>query len=408
VLASAAKSFPSTEQLAGMVVDAASGMTLWSHDPNQPMAPASTTKLLTAAAALKTLGPDYRLTTSTKEVGNTLYLVGGGDPTLIESASSPVIPAYPLPASLADLAGQTAAALTPGAPVRLRVDTSAWTGPTSAKGWQPSYVTEGDVAPPSALELDGGRLHPDDFDSERTPTPTAQAVTAFVALLKSDGVVLKGQVKKGVAPATATAVASVSSPPVSALVERMLTQSDNDLAEALGRAVAIHAGSPGDFTDAAQAVSTAVGDLGVPMANAALFDTSGLSHDDRLDPATLVGLLRLAASSTDTALRPILEGLPVAGFTGTLANRYRDHLVRAGAGVVRAKTGTLTGVNALAGVVVDGEGRLVAFALMASGSDAESTVETALDRFAGTIAELGCGSATSGVSNSSCDGTLER
>jgi D-alanyl-D-alanine carboxypeptidase/D-alanyl-D-alanine-endopeptidase (penicillin-binding protein 4) len=381
----AVSAFPAGERLAGTVVDVSTGSVLWGEDPHAAMAPASTTKLLTAAAALQVLGPDFTLTTTTKKVGNTVYLIGGGDPTLVRTDTSKANPSYPQPASLADLASQTAAALTPGTPIRLRIDTSAWTGPTSAQGWQSNYVTEGDVTPPSALELDGGRLHPDDFDSERTPTPTAQAADAFVDLLRSDGVVIKGDVKAATTPPTAALLASVSSPPLSELVQRMLTESDNDLAEALGRAVAAAGGLPADFTDAARAVTDQVTRLGVPPAEVTLYDTSGLSHDDRIGPAALVAVLRAAASPSEPDLRPIVEGLPIGGFTGTLAERYRGRQTSDGAGVVRAKTGTLTGVDTLAGLVIDGDGDLLAFALMASGQDSETQVETGLDRIASTL-----------------------
>ncbi|HVW82067.1 MAG TPA: D-alanyl-D-alanine carboxypeptidase/D-alanyl-D-alanine-endopeptidase [Mycobacteriales bacterium] len=377
--------FPPGEKLAGLVTDVSTAATLWAEHPRMPMAPASTTKLLTSAAALETLGPGYRLTTATKELGNTVYLVGGGDPTLVTNDTVKVVPPYPRPASLADLASRTAAALTSGTPVRLRVDTSAWSGPESARGWQPSYVTEGDVTPPSPLELDGGRLHDNDFDSERTPTPAAQAAQAFAGLLRADGVAIKGDVEPATAPPTASPLASVSSPPLAELVQRMLTDSDNDLAEALGRAVAAAAGLPADFTSAAHAVLEQMTKLGIPTAGISLYDTSGLSHDDRIDPAALVGVLEAAASSRDPQLRPIVEGLPVAGFTGTLAARYRGAKTSAGAGIVRAKTGTLTGVDTLAGLTVDRAGRLLAFALMASGQGSEDAVEAGLDRIASTL-----------------------
>jgi D-alanyl-D-alanine carboxypeptidase/D-alanyl-D-alanine-endopeptidase (penicillin-binding protein 4) len=96
-------------------------------------------------------------------------------------------------------------------------------------------------------------------------------------------------------------------------------------------------------------------------------------------------VLRAAASTSEPNLRPIVEGLPVGGFTGTLADRYRAHRTAAGAGIVRAKTGTLTGVDTLAGLAIDGEGELLAFALMASGQASETDVESGLDRIASTL-----------------------
>jgi D-alanyl-D-alanine carboxypeptidase/D-alanyl-D-alanine-endopeptidase (penicillin-binding protein 4) len=387
-IAAAVAKVPNGEHLTGTVIDVSSGTTLWSHDAAMAMAPASTTKLLTAAAALQSLGLDYRFHTTTKQLGNTVYLVGGGDPTLVRSVSSPVVPGYPQPASLSELAASTASQLTPGVPIELRVDTTAWSGPALAHGWSADYVSEGDVTPPSALELDGGRRHPADFDSPRTMDPSGQAASAFAAMLRADGVAVDGAIKQEAAPGAAAPLASVSSPPLSELVQRMLTASDNDLAEALGRAVAKQEGMPADFTGAAAAVLRQVAELGVPTSSLTLHDTSGLSHDDLIDPATLVAVLRTAAAGQHPVLAPIVEGLPVAGFTGTLADRYRAHGAKDGGGVVRAKTGTLTDVDGLAGLVVDRAGRLLAFAFLTSGSGTEDSVEQGLDRITSSLAAL--------------------
>jgi D-alanyl-D-alanine carboxypeptidase/D-alanyl-D-alanine-endopeptidase (penicillin-binding protein 4) len=116
-----------------------------------------------------------------------------------------------------------------------------------------------------------------------------------------------------------------------------------------------------------------------------LYDASGLSRLDRVTAAALVGVLRIATSG-DARLAPLTAGLPVAGFTGTLADRYEHAGSRAGAGVVRAKTGTLAGVNALAGEVVDADGRLLLFAFVADHVPDPSIGEAALDRLAAALA----------------------
>jgi serine-type D-Ala-D-Ala carboxypeptidase/endopeptidase (penicillin-binding protein 4) len=389
-LATATRSVTGGAQLAGEVVDASTGAELWARRPTAAEPPASTTKLITAAAALSTLGPDARLTTRTARVGDTVYLVGGGDPTLVRDASSYVSPAYPQPATLAALARRTAAALGADRRVRLRLDTSAWSGPSLARGWKPSYVTEGDITPPSALELDEGRIDPADEFATRSPTPAAQAGDAFVALLEHDGVRVVGATRLGVAPAGATSLGSVSSPPVAALVQRMLTVSDDDLAEALGRAVAAHQGLPTTFVGAGAAVISAAISLGVPTSGLTLQDTSGLSHLDRITPAALVAVLRLAASSAHPDLRSLVEGLPVAGLTGTLAERYLTAPSDAAAGVLRAKTGTLTGVNTLAGLVVDHSGRLLIFAFLASHDPLPGLTVPAVDGLASRLVHCGC------------------
>jgi D-alanyl-D-alanine carboxypeptidase/D-alanyl-D-alanine-endopeptidase (penicillin-binding protein 4) len=391
-LAKQVKTSVSAAHVVGLVVDGISGQVLYSHGAQTLAPPASTTKLLTAAVALQQLGPDFAFTTSTTRVGHTLYLVGGGDPTVLRTDTSLAVPDYPRPASYADLAQRTAAALGTGSTVKLRVDTTLEDGPTKAVGWLPNYVTEGDITPPSALELDEGRLDPTNLDSERTPTPTAQAAAAFASLLKADGVHVKGQVKPETAPPTAQAVANVQSPPLSQLVQRMLTVSDNDLAEALGRAVARHDDADPSFVGAATSVTSGLKAFGVAPELVSLDDTSGLSHDDRVAPQALIDVLRAATSAQHPALRSIIEGLPIGGLTGTLSDRYRDQADRGGAGVVRAKTGTLTSVNTLAGTVVDHDGRLLMFALMASNAGNPAQTLAAIDGAAATLAECGCGS----------------
>jgi D-alanyl-D-alanine carboxypeptidase/D-alanyl-D-alanine-endopeptidase (penicillin-binding protein 4) len=389
-LAASLRTMPAGEQVSGAVVDVTTGTTLWSRQARVGVAPASTLKVLTAAAALRALGPDFRFTTSVRLLGDTIYLVGGGDPTLAQSSSASAIPVrYPAPATLADLAKQTAAAIQPPAQrFKIRVDTSMWSTPALATGWNDGYVAEGDITPPSALELNGGRLRPAEFDSPRTDDPATQAGEAFADLLRQDGVTIRGAVRDATAPDTASVEGRVASPPLSSLVQRMLTDSDNDLAEALGREVAIHHGLPATFEGEVAAITSELAPFGVTADELSLQDASGLSHDDEVAPAALVAVLRAAGGRADGVLGPLIEGLPVAGFTGTLADRYRGRQAGAGTGYVRAKTGSLVGVNALAGVVVDRAGRLLAFALLGYGTFETEAVQISLDGAASALAQL--------------------
>jgi D-alanyl-D-alanine carboxypeptidase/D-alanyl-D-alanine-endopeptidase (penicillin-binding protein 4) len=393
-LAGAARDPGLGAELDGEVLDPSTGAVLWARGSDDPEPPASTTKLLTGTAALLSLGPNARLATTAVRSGDTVYLVGGGDVTLVATHTPAGVTTYPQPASLAQLARQTAAALATGAlkRVRLAVDATAWTGPRLARGWSPSYVTEGDVAPPSALELDEGRIDPADPFAARSPTPALQTGQVFATLLRHDGVRVRGSVTSGFAPSGATPLGSVSSPTVAELVQRMLTTSDDDLAEALGRAIALHDHQPADFAGAAAAVKARVVSVGVPAAAISLYDTSGLSHHDRVSPQALVTVLR--ADVRNPILSPVIEGLPIAGLTGTLAMRYRTLPASEAAGVVRAKTGTLTGVNTLAGEVVDRSGRLLVFAFLAPRAPLPSLTEAALDRLAARLARCGCGVAS--------------
>jgi D-alanyl-D-alanine carboxypeptidase/D-alanyl-D-alanine-endopeptidase (penicillin-binding protein 4) len=270
----------------------------------------------------------------------------------------------------------------------LRYDATGWSGPPLALGWSPGYLTAGNVSRLSPLEVDEGRLSPG-ATAPRATDPARQAALAFRAALRTLGVPVRGQVLAGTAPAAGLGIAAVESAPIPALVQRMLTDSDNDLAEALGRLLARQAGLPATFTGAAAAVTAAVRDLGVPTAGLRLYDASGLSRDDRVTPRSLVAVLRLAADG-EPDLAPILAGLPVAGFTGTLADRYRADATNSAAGLARAKTGTLAGVSALAGQVVDADGRLLVFAFLADHVPLPTPAEDVLDRLATALAACGC------------------
>ncbi|OLZ64772.1 D-alanyl-D-alanine carboxypeptidase/D-alanyl-D-alanine-endopeptidase [Streptomyces sp. IMTB 2501] len=362
------------------VVDVATGARVYGADDNKALTPASTTKIATAVAALSALGPDHRLTTRAALEPDTgeLVLVGGGDPTLTAHQN-----AGGGWASLRTLAASSAKALRKHGirKVTLSYDTTLYSGPAL----HPIGVND-NLAPVSALTVDEGRT--DDSTSgpaTRVSDPAKDAAGKFAGFLKDAGITTTppGPSK---ASTRAETLATVSSPPLSALVERMLTNSDNDIAENLARQTALTSGRPGSFDGGAEAISARLTKLGLPMSGAAFHDGSGLDRDDRLTADLLTGLLVTAGDPDRPGLRPVLTGLPVAGFTGTLADRYTD----SAAGVVRAKTGTLTGVNTLAGTVVDSDGRLLAFAFMASGTANPAEAESALDRTATALASCGC------------------
>ena len=377
------------------VVDAATGEPLWERAADAPLLPASTAKIVTAVAALTALPPDQRLTTRVV-AGATpgeVVLVGGGDPTL---AGPKAEPGYPAPARLSDLAAQVRAALGATAVTRVLVDDTLYSGPRLGPGWTPGYLSSGAVAPVGPLMVDGGRVRPD--RRARHDDPALAAGRALAELLQPGAPV---EVLRGTAAAGAGELGAVVSPPVPLLVESMLARSDNDLAEALARQVALAQGQPASFAGAAAAVDQVLAPLvdeaGVARNAVRLLDGSGLSRQNRLQPAALTRLLaRVAAddgSATAERLSPVLTGLPVAGFSGTLDDRYRGSGALPGAGVVRAKTGTLDGVSALAGLVRTADGRLLAFDLTAQGvpfGAATLQAEAALDRLAAALAACGC------------------
>jgi D-alanyl-D-alanine carboxypeptidase/D-alanyl-D-alanine-endopeptidase (penicillin-binding protein 4) len=256
-----------------------------------------------------------------------VVLVGGGDPTLAAPHPDGTPAAgYPPPAQLADLAAQVRSSVG-GRPVtRVLVDESLYSGERIGPGWRPTYVSQGAVAPVVPLMLDGGRVRPDRL--ARSAEPGLAAGAALGALLQPGAPV---EVARGSAAADAAELGAVQSPTVAQLVERMLLRSDNDLAEALARQVALATGRPASFAGAAEAVREVLGPslqaAGVPGRRRAGRRQRPVPAEPaaarRGQPAARPGRRRRRLGRRRAA-QPVLSGLPVGGFSGTLADRYRE------------------------------------------------------------------------------------
>ena len=380
--------------LSGRVVDPVTGIVLWERDPAAALVPGSTAKLLTAAAALLALGHDTTFTTGvvTGAEPGTVVLVGGGDPTLsaLPAGEESI---YPGAARLDDLVAQVRAAST-GPVNRVLVDVERYSGDVLAAGWLPADVPGGFVAPIVPVMLDGARADPRQDISPRSGAPALDAAAELARRLGAD----PAGSAVGTAAPGAQVLGVVDSPPVEDLVTTVLAASDNVLAETLAREVALATGAEPSFAGAADAVLGVLARKGFDTASTTLADGSGLSTEDRVAAMPLTDLLATAAGPEDgpedgtarpAALRPLLVGLPVAGGTGTLAERYEGPAATAGRGWVRAKTGTLTAVNSLAGTVLDVDGRLLVFALLSNGPD-PSVARPQLDGMAAALRSCGC------------------
>jgi len=375
---------PNLGALTGRITDAVTGAQLWAQGADVPMQPASTNKVLTTAAALLALDRDARLTTRVMASGQpgVVVLKGGGDPTL-SAAPAGQDTWYRDAARISDLADQVRRS---GIFVTtVQVDISAFSGPTMAPGWDPADIDGGDIAPMEAVMLDGGRTQPVSVDSARSTTPALDAGRALAVALKVD------PAKVTVLPAgtpSGQEIASVQSPPLIERLRQMMNESDNVMAESIGREVAAEQNRPQSFDGAVQAVLGQLDKAKIDTGNARLLDSSGLSVHDRLTAETLDGVVN-AAAGTDPKLRPLLDVLPIAGGSGTLSNRYLDtDGGRAAAGYLRAKTGSLTGTNALAGIVTDASGRVLTFAFISN--NAGPTGRTAIDALAAVLRSCGC------------------
>lgn len=350
--------------------------------------PASTMKLLTTTAALESLGPDARFTTRVVDGARPrdIVLVGGGDPYLARKPGGRS--SYPKVADVTTLAGKTAAALKADGrtAVRVQYDDHLFTGPKASPTWPATYA---DVAAPmSALWVDQGTT-PGQYGFDEDPA--ASAADAFATALRAAGIKVTGTPKRVKAGESAD-LASVESPPLWQLVERVLAISDNEGADVLSHQVGLAEGFGGSFEGGARGVRKVLNGLDVDLAGAVIHDGSGLSRRDRLRPETLLDVLTHAADADRPELRAVITGLPVAGFSGSLAFRF-DKGPPAGRGRVRAKTGTLTGVHGLAGVTTDKQGNLMSFVLIADRVKLEDTLDAraTLDHMAAALGACRCG-----------------
>jgi D-alanyl-D-alanine carboxypeptidase/D-alanyl-D-alanine-endopeptidase (penicillin-binding protein 4) len=364
------------------VTDADTDLPLFAKSATATGAPASTAKIATAVAVFAVHASTDRITT-TVVAGATpgqIVLVGAGDPTLSGAAAGTATP-YAGAARLSDLAAQIKAA---GVAVnQVIVDGRLFTGPSTAPSWQKNDVPTDYASGITAVMADGGRDRP--TATVRSSNPDLGAGDELAADLGLPA----SMVTRGAAPANAKQLASVQSATYGQLVQQMLEDSDNVIAEVLARQVAISAHQPASFTGAAAGVRATDSGLGADIGTG-MTDGSGLAASDRLAPAALVALLRVAIERPE--LRDVINDLPVADWSGTLANRYNTAPASAGAGLVRAKTGTLTSVSSLAGVVTTITGRVLVFAFIApnvsAGAAGTAAAEAALDLAAAVLVNL--------------------
>jgi len=171
----------------------------------------------------------------------------------------------------------------------------------------------------------------------------------------------------------------------------VLEVSDNEGAEVLARHVALAADRPPTFTGGAAAVQEVVQRLGVPVSGATTYDGSGLSRRSVVPARALLDALAVAADPAHPRLTGLVEGLPVAGFSGSLAYRFAQD-ADPGLGYVRAKTGTLTGVHGLAGLAVGRDGSVMTFVALADRVRPVNTLfaRARLDRVAAALAGCAC------------------
>ncbi len=351
------------------VYDVTAKQALFSERATTLRAPASVEKLYTATAALATMGPTARLTTSVYGVGKllpggiwegSLYLRGGGDPTF---GSSQFIAAHYGGKGASVLSLVTQLVHDQG----IHHITGSVEGDESlldsyrgepSSGYAPDPFLEGTL---SALAYNRGTT----AGLKGTHAPAAYAARALWGALKGDGVSIRGRSGAATTPPGAVLLAKVESPTVAELLGLMLPPSDNFFAETLIKDLGVLYGGAGTTSAGAVVVRREIHSIFGFTPH--VVDGSGLSREDHTSPYEVVDLLAgLAGTPTGQVLR---DSLAVAGRSGTLEQRMRHTTA---AGRCEGKTGTLEGVSNLVGYCEAADGHLIAFAFFNDGIEVEA------------------------------------
>ena len=333
--------------LQAQVVNAATGEVLFDRASGTPARAASVMKLFTAAAALETLGPDYRVTTRVYVDAidpSILYLVGAGDVTLSRAGVNQQS-VYQNAPKLSQLVNQVSRALGTQTFSQIVLDSTAYGSPAGEyqSVWDQRGLSDGYMSYVSALQVDGDRNDPRAKDSQRSKDPVQRAGVWFKESLGA--LAAQAQVVKGAAPADAIEVATVQSAPMSTWIDYMLIVSDNTLAEAIARLVSLDVGLNGSFDSLTDAYKRALRGTGLDLSGLEVEDGSGLSRYNQVSPAQVNELLELIDQGYED-FEIIQQGMPVSGTPGSLSSRLLDAV-----GAVTAKTGWIRTGYTLAGYV---------------------------------------------------------
>lgn len=382
---------PALGELTAEVTDLASGQTVWAKDEGKLRTPASVTKVVTTAAATVALDDEDRLETYVvQQRPGELILVGEGDITLSSEPGSGFFSDAP---SMRQLAEAIRPQIKNQKIDRIVVDNSVREGDLFNDTWDPADIPGGNVTNLDSVMLNAARISPMESYSPRSENPAKDAANVLAAQLGLDGVDVKVENATAATPMTAstrgnakdstpegvTWLGGVESAPLHTRIHDTLVHSDNLLAETIAREVAESAGKPRTFAGATEATLQILKEHGVDLEGAVLKDNSGMSTGNRLSAHHLDQVL------SRPELHSLLEQLPVSAVEGTLVDRYAEGTgSEDSAGWVRAKTGTLSGVNTLAGSVTTTNGRVLTFAFLATGEDTDAS-RAALDRLANSL-----------------------
>ncbi|MCP9929388.1 D-alanyl-D-alanine carboxypeptidase [Cyanobium sp. AMD-g] len=312
----------------------------------QPRVPASNQKLISTAFALDRLGPDYRLTTQLWRLQDgTLRMVGQGDPDL----------------ALPQLQRFARLAMAAGTPVRLELAEEA------PQNWWPSGWHMGDRAyaygaPITRLAITSNAID----DAVSNPASRLQTLLRR-SMAQNGGAQVQLALVSARQPLPSDAVLMHEEPSTSmhGLLSLANTESHNFTAEVLLR----QAAGTWDLVEASRRTFLWLNDQGLPMEGVRIADGSGLDRANRLTSRFLAALL--LRMDHHPYSRDYLSSMAIAGRRGTLRNLYKGTSLD---GQFFAKTGTLTGVRSISGVLQTTDGPRYVSAVSAGAGAPNTTI----------------------------------
>jgi serine-type D-Ala-D-Ala carboxypeptidase/endopeptidase (penicillin-binding protein 4) len=329
--------------------------------------PASNVKLLTGATAMEVLGPDFRYTTELRGVAaggvvaGDLYFVGGGDP-LLSTADYPATQRHP-PSSVTPLEGLVANLVAAGVTQisgNIVGDESRYDLERSVPTW-PQGIVGVEAGPLSALMVNDGVR--DLGNLRRYDDVAVGAATILRNMLKAANIQVGGKATVGIAPPGLPVLASIQSEPFTSVLAEMLTTSDNNTAELVLKELGFHVGTGGSRASGITVVGGVLVTWGIDTTALVQVDGSGLDGANSLTCRILLAVIQHELNTP-----AFIDALPIAGQTGTLDDELVDSPL---AGLLRAKTGSLTNVKALSGLTVAAGGtETVEFSLVLNAESA--------------------------------------
>jgi serine-type D-Ala-D-Ala carboxypeptidase/endopeptidase (penicillin-binding protein 4) len=344
---------------------------------------ASNTKLFTTSAALAKIGPETTIATKVLTDGTidaqgvlhgSLYLQGGGDPTLGTPAFYDSYLAG-LGTNLFALVPQLKRAGIKAVTGRLYGDDTIF---DRKRGVADSgYATSEYIGPLSGLDFNSG-FAGNTSSSHFSSDPAKLATETLDNSMRHSGIRITPTIALAKTPTDAKSVAVIRSPQMSEIVNTTDVYSDNFFAEMLLKLLGArfgHAGTTAAGTKVSEAYARSLG------SDIDQIDGSGLTRTNLASPVDVAKLL-IGVRKSEIG-EEFIEDLALAGKEGTTAGRMKGTEAY---GRCRLKTGTLTGVSNLSGYCFNKDGRTIVFSTLMGSVGSTETAHYYQDKIAGVVA----------------------